>query len=211
MWLWPTAASLYTMQQLETVHGWRLSVEFALQLAAGGGFYFHTHQRLVQHGYHSAAAAAAARSTAAGHKAHTTHNHKSLSPAEELLHLPTSSPAERHRCAGGLLCAASHAAVQLQYASCLLITSLHIANTMTAVSHDVCQRCISMLHAATSKYVEHSITSPCLLLPSQLYTAKAPFAGHCGYGHKVLDVIADQVDFWREVAALGWYGLRGWL
>jgi hypothetical protein len=50
---------------------------------------------------------------------------------------------------------------------------------------------------------------PLLLL--QLYTAQAPFAGHCGYGHWWLDAFMDQVDFWRELAALGYYGLRGWL
>lgn len=48
-------------------------------------------------------------------------------------------------------------------------------------------------------------------LSIQLYTAKAPFAGHCGYGHWLLDGLMDQVDFWRELAALGYYGVRGWL
>jgi hypothetical protein len=50
-----------------------------------------------------------------------------------------------------------------------------------------------------------------LLSLLQLYTAKAPFAGHHGYGHWLLDGVMDQIDFWRELAALGWYGLRGWL
>ncbi|KAF6251770.1 DUF218 domain-containing protein [Scenedesmus sp. NREL 46B-D3] len=45
----------------------------------------------------------------------------------------------------------------------------------------------------------------------QVYVAAAPFAGHCGYGHWLLDAAMDQVDFWRDVVALGYYGLRGWL
>jgi len=44
----------------------------------------------------------------------------------------------------------------------------------------------------------------------RLYVAAAPFAGHRGYG-AVLDAAADQFDFWRELAALAWYWLRGWL
>jgi hypothetical protein len=53
-----------------------------------------------------------------------------------------------------------------------------------------------------------------LLLPCcyhQLYVAAAPFAGHCGYGFWLLDVAADQLDFWRELAAIAWYAMRGWL
>ncbi|WIA12582.1 hypothetical protein OEZ85_006239 [Tetradesmus obliquus] len=45
----------------------------------------------------------------------------------------------------------------------------------------------------------------------QLYVAAAPFAGHCGYGHWLLDAAMDQVDFWRDVGALGYYRLRSWL
>lgn len=45
----------------------------------------------------------------------------------------------------------------------------------------------------------------------QLYVAAAPFAGHHGYGHWLLDAAMDQVDFWRELAAVAWYGMRGWL
>jgi uncharacterized SAM-binding protein YcdF (DUF218 family) len=44
----------------------------------------------------------------------------------------------------------------------------------------------------------------------RLYVAAAPLAGHRGYGAP-LDALADQWDFWRELAALGYYGLRGWL
>lgn len=44
----------------------------------------------------------------------------------------------------------------------------------------------------------------------ELYVADAPFAGHRGYG-PVLDALADQWDFWRELAALVYYWARGWL
>ena len=44
----------------------------------------------------------------------------------------------------------------------------------------------------------------------QLYMANAPFAGHRGYGC-LLDVVADQWDCWRELAALAWYALCGYL
>ena len=40
--------------------------------------------------------------------------------------------------------------------------------------------------------------------PYRLYVADAPFAGHHGYG-RALDALADQWDFWRELAALGYY------
>jgi hypothetical protein len=43
-----------------------------------------------------------------------------------------------------------------------------------------------------------------------LYVADAPFAGHAGYG-PALDALADQWDFWRELAALAWYWARGYL
>lgn len=45
----------------------------------------------------------------------------------------------------------------------------------------------------------------------KLYVAAAPFAGHRGYGCGVLDLLADYWDFFREIAAISWYGLRGWL
>lgn len=44
----------------------------------------------------------------------------------------------------------------------------------------------------------------------RLYVADAPFAGHRGYG-RVPDALADQWDFWRELAALGYYWIRGYL
>ncbi|KAF8067143.1 hypothetical protein HT031_002190 [Scenedesmus sp. PABB004] len=44
-----------------------------------------------------------------------------------------------------------------------------------------------------------------------LCVAAAPVARHAGYGHAALDAAADQLDFWRELAALAWYGARGWL
>jgi hypothetical protein len=56
-----------------------------------------------------------------------------------------------------------------------------------------------------------AVAADVLFLLLQLYTAHAPFAGHHGYGHWLLDGLMDQLDFWRELAALGWYGLRGWL
>lgn len=45
----------------------------------------------------------------------------------------------------------------------------------------------------------------------QVYVAPAPFAPHCGWGHPALDAAMDQLDFWRELAALAYYWLRGWL
>lgn len=47
--------------------------------------------------------------------------------------------------------------------------------------------------------------------PLQLYVAAAPFAPHCGYGSRLLDAAADQLDFWRELAAIAWYAAKGWL
>ena len=44
-----------------------------------------------------------------------------------------------------------------------------------------------------------------------MYVAATPFAGHHGYGSPALDALADQADFWRELAALGLYWARGWL
>eukprot|EP00879_Flechtneria_rotunda_P015661 GHRR01016383.1.p1 GENE.GHRR01016383.1~~GHRR01016383.1.p1 ORF type:complete len:250 (+),score=61.10 GHRR01016383.1:329-1078(+) len=45
----------------------------------------------------------------------------------------------------------------------------------------------------------------------QFYVAKAPFAGHCGYGHWLIDSAMDQWDFWRELGAIAYYAARGWL
>lgn len=45
----------------------------------------------------------------------------------------------------------------------------------------------------------------------ELFVAAAPFAGHHGYGCAALDAAADAWDFARELAALAWYALRGWL
>lgn len=55
--------------------------------------------------------------------------------------------------------------------------------------------------------IANGLLLPCL----QLYMAAAPFSGHCGYGHWLLDAAMDQVDFWRDVGAIGYYHLRGWL
>lgn len=43
------------------------------------------------------------------------------------------------------------------------------------------------------------------------FVAPAPCAGHAGYGPALLDAAADQWDWWREVAAVAYYWVRGWL
>jgi hypothetical protein len=50
-----------------------------------------------------------------------------------------------------------------------------------------------------------------LCAPMQLFVADAPCAGHHGYHNRMLDALMDQWDFWREVLALAYYYVRGWL
>lgn len=56
-----------------------------------------------------------------------------------------------------------------------------------------------------------SLNLPILYFMLQLYVAEAPFAGHHGYGSALLDCAMDQLDFWRELAAIAWYWVRGYL
>jgi hypothetical protein len=45
----------------------------------------------------------------------------------------------------------------------------------------------------------------------QLYVAHSPFAPHSGYGPWLPNTLVDQWDWYREVAALALYAVKGWL
>jgi uncharacterized SAM-binding protein YcdF (DUF218 family) len=47
---------------------------------------------------------------------------------------------------------------------------------------------------------------------SRVYVAEVPFTGHRGWGGgPLLNHAIDQLDFWREIAALVYYWLKGYI
>jgi hypothetical protein len=45
----------------------------------------------------------------------------------------------------------------------------------------------------------------------QVYVAHSPFAPHTGYGPALVNTLVDQYDFYRELAAVALYAVKGWL
>ncbi len=45
----------------------------------------------------------------------------------------------------------------------------------------------------------------------RVFVERVPFVGHKGYGLPLLDAAVDLWDWLREVAAIAWYKLRGFI